>query len=56
MIDLKLGFPFANFCAIFAERNAKFFFLCASLLREKKQQFAIRITAFDRTFSKTDIE
>ena len=29
------GFHLQNFCAIFAERNAKFFFLC-----EKKQQFA----------------
>ena len=30
------GFHSQNFCAIFAERTAKFFFLCASVLREKK--------------------
>jgi len=30
---IRVGFPFAN-CAIFAKRNAKFFFLCASVLRE----------------------
>ena len=31
----RQGFHSQNFCAIFAERNAKFFFLCASFLREK---------------------
>ena len=35
------GFHSQNFCAIFAERNAKFFFLCASVLREKKTICAI---------------
>ena len=30
-----------NFCAIFAEQNAKFFFLCASVLREKTTICAI---------------
>ena len=38
------GFHSQNFCAIFAERTAKFFFLCASVLREKKQQFAQSFT------------
>ena len=36
---LKQGFHSQNFCAIFAERNENFFFLCASVFREKKQQF-----------------
>ena len=35
------GFHSQNFCAIFAERNAKFFFLCASVLREKTTICAI---------------
>ena len=29
------GFHSQNFCAIFAKQNAKFFFRCASVLREK---------------------
>ena len=29
-----------TFAQFFAERTAKFFFLCALVLREKKQQFA----------------
>ena len=37
----QLGFPFAKLLAIFAERNAKFFFLCASVLREKTTICAI---------------
>ena len=35
------GFHSQNFCAIFAERNTKFFFLCASVLREKTTICAI---------------
>ena len=41
LIRLDQGFHSQNFCTIFAERNAKFFFLCASVLREKTTFCAI---------------
>ena len=41
LVWFGIGFSFQNFCAIFAERNAKFYFLCASVLREKTTICAI---------------
>ena len=35
------GFHSQNLCAIFTKQNAKFFFLCASVLREKTTIYAI---------------
>ena len=41
MQNKNYSFHSQNCCAIFAERNAKFFFLCASVLREKTTVCAI---------------